>query len=88
MKYPVYSIRDKATAFMAPMVDVNEQSAIRNFAQAVNSGNGSIGFQPGDFDLYKIGEFDDKKGIVTPVEPIEFVVNGNNLFKVGVKDEM
>lgn len=88
MKYPVYSIRDKATAFMAPMVDVNEQSAIRNFAQAVNSGNGSLAFQPGDFDLYKVAEFDDQKGTLFPIEPIQFIVNGNNLKKGSEFNEM
>lgn len=83
MKYPVYAIRDKASAFMSPVVDQSDAAAIRNFANAVNSDTGIIGFQPSDFDLYKIGEYDDQNAQLSPVSPVEFIVNGAALVKRG-----
>lgn len=88
MIYPVYSIRDKATAFMPVSVDLNDQSAIRNFSMAVNAGSGPLGFSPADFDLYKVGEFNDQSGEIKPVTPAVFLVNGASLVGLvgGVSD--
>lgn len=79
MKYPMYSIRDKATCFMQPVCEQTEKTAIRNFSVAVN--NGALQFQCEDFDLYKIGYFDGESGELEHILP-EFVCNGANLKKV------
>lgn len=84
MKYPIFSVRDKATSFMPPLTDQTDQSAIRNFAQAVN--NGSLQVEPSDFDLYKVGYFDDQNGEIEHILP-EFMVNGLSV-KRGVQDEV
>lgn len=73
MKYPMYSVRDKVTSFMPPICEINENSAIRNFAQAINNGN--LQYQSEDFDLYRVGSFDDVSGEIETILP-EFVVNG------------
>lgn len=82
MIYPICAIRDQKTVFYPPMVEENTQSAIRNFAMNVNAGKGVLGFSPGDFALYHIGNFDSEKGVVEPVVPIDLLVNGNDVFGV------
>ena len=76
MQYGIYSIRDKHTGFMAPMIDMTDESAQRNFSLTVNSNPGVIGFKPEDFDLYKIGDFDIDSGIINPMIPPKFICNG------------
>ena len=81
MVFGVYSIRDKYTGFMQPSLDVNDQAAVRNFANAIKSANdGSImAFAPADFDLYKLGTFDSDKGIFETQIP-EFIIAGSTAF--------
>lgn len=76
----VYCIRDIHTGFMSPQCDMNDESAKRNFAMAVNSNPGVLGFRPADFDLYYVGQFDTEKGSLMPVNPVEFIVNGASVY--------
>lgn len=84
MKIGVFAIRDKHTGFLEPKLNINEQVAIRGFATAINNSpvGSEIGFAPGDFDLYKLGEFDSDTGMYDTHIP-EFVVSGSSV--VGVK---
>lgn len=77
----VYSIRDNKTAFMQPMLDINDKAAIRNFKLAVaNSPTGaSMAVYPEDFDLYRIGTFDNETGVVSPTTVPELIYSGGNL---------
>lgn len=80
MIYNVYAIRDqKSGRFMMPTCDINDETAKRGFAQAVNSDMGIVGFAPADFDLYQIAEFDDQNGRYKPNDVIELVCNGAQL---------
>lgn len=76
MKYPIYSIRDLKVGFGFPQCDQSDQTAIRGFSFAVNTGDGMMGYQPKDYDLYKIGEFDTEKGTIEGIIP-ELVANGD-----------
>lgn len=76
MTVNLYGIRDCHTGFMSPQVDMNDETAKRNFAMSVNNNPGVLGFRPGDFDLYYLGQFNTDSGELTAVNPIEFVVNG------------
>lgn len=76
MTVNVYAIRDVHTGFMSPTVDRNDESAKRNFSMMVNNNPGVIGFRPGDFDLYLIGEFDVDAGTVTGLTVPVLVING------------
>lgn len=76
MKFNVYAIRDVHVGFLAPSLDQNDETAKRNFALMVNNNPGVLGFRPSDFDLYNIGQFDADSGLMEPIVPIEFVVNG------------
>lgn len=84
MIFPIYSIKDSKVGFTPPTVDQNDGSAIRNFAYAINNG-GIMNYSPNDFDLYKIGEFNDESGIVNSFKPPEFIVAGISVF--GEKDK-
>lgn len=68
MIYPMYSIRDNKVGFMPPTCDQSDQSAIRNFAFAIN-GDGLMNYSPKDFDLFKVGEFDSEKGEIKSCMP-------------------
>lgn len=80
MKVNMYAIRDCYTGFMTPQVDSNNETAKRNFAMAVNNNPGVLGFRPGDYDLYMIGTYDTENGFLEPLNPIEFIVNGANVY--------
>lgn len=79
MKYPMYCIRDNKVAFMTPVIDTNQDTAIRNFAMAVNGQNDTMTFAPADFDLYQVGVFDSEKGMIEPMTPT-LVVSGTSVF--------
>lgn len=78
MKVNLYSIKDNKTGFMHPQVDLNHQSAIRNFelTLATVSGDTIMGFCPEDFDLYFVGQFDNESGIVSALSAPELIKCG------------
>ena len=80
MKRPVYAIRDAATGFGSPFVDVNDASARRNFAFAVNNNGDTMSFAPKDYDLYKLGEFDHESGTFDLLPCPQMVVAGTSVF--------
>lgn len=63
---------------MFPQCDTSDQTAIRGFAYSINQGDGLMNYNPKDFDLYKVGEFDSEKGEITGTLP-ELIVNGVSL---------
>lgn len=83
MTYDLYTLRDHYSAFGAPFAHANQNTAKRYFARLVNNSTGDIGFSPVDYDLYLIARFDDESGVVSVVNPMEFICNGADL--VGVK---
>lgn len=85
MKYGIYSMRDKHVGFTEPRIFMNDKVAVRNFAAAVNNSpaGSDLGFAPGDFDLYKLGEFDMDTGMFNTGVP-EFIVSGSSVY--GAKD--
>lgn len=69
MKYNLYSIRDIHTGFMTPMIDQNDMAAKRNFAHAVMQSSSLMNSHPGDYVLYRIGEFDTDAGKIVSCLP-------------------
>lgn len=68
MKY-IYSIRDCKVGYMNPVVDANDEYAIRNFNFAKNDPKTLLHDFPGDFVLCRIADFDDQTGVITPYPP-------------------
>lgn len=71
----VYSIRDaKAEYFNTPFFQKTKGEAIRNFSNAVNDEKTQLNQHPEDFDLWKIGQWDDQKGQIVSLSTPEHVV--------------
>ena len=64
MIYGVYCIRDVKNGFTAPMLDSNDETAVRNFETQVKNAeiNPTLFFNRPDFSLYKFGSFDTENG--------------------------
>lgn len=59
----IYSVFDTVSkSFTQPFYQVNEGVARRNIAAAVNNKEHNFHVAPGDYDLYRVGKFDDQTG--------------------------
>lgn len=66
----VFSVYDKkAKIFCQPFYAENSEVAIRSFAYAANDKTVDLGRYPTDFDLFKLGSFDDQTGKFDLHEP-------------------
>lgn len=66
----IYCIRDLKVGYLTPMVDVNDQTAIRNFGVATQHQESMMFAHPEDFELYKIGEFDDENAVIITMDKV------------------
>jgi hypothetical protein len=74
MKQNGYSIKDaKANTFGTPYFAINDQVAVRSFQQAASDPNTTINKNPEDFNLYRIGSFDDASGEFNPEKQPQFI---------------
>lgn len=78
MKYGVYSIRDARTGFLPPTVDLNDSSAMRNFAHACMQKESLLFSHIEDYCLCKIGEFDTETGKILHTMP-EVILDGTSI---------
>lgn len=74
----VVSMLDRKAGFDTIQLAINEGTASRAFAYAINNG-GLPEYAPADFELYKIGEFDQKTGKLTAIFPPELICNGQDV---------
>lgn len=85
MLYEVYSIYDmKAGLFLKPIFVQKKGQAIRMFENAcgdVNAKDSMLSKYPNDFQLHRIGEFDEESGKINGLVAPEFVVNGSDFVK-------
>ena len=86
MTYGVYSFRDNKVGFGQIWYDANDEVAKRGFAMMMTNSDGIMGFAPGDFDLFKIGEFDSETGQLDSVWPIQFIVSGRAVVPVDYEE--
>lgn len=80
----IYAIYDQAAkAYMKPMFLQADGLAMRVFKDAVNSGTESdISKHPEQFTLFKIGEYDDQKGIISSPGKPELLASGHEQVEV------
>lgn len=70
----VYSILDlKAGAFCTPFFLTNDNLARRAFGDAVLDSSTGVNKHPEDYNLYRIGEFDDNSGELIKIKCPEFL---------------
>lgn len=76
MKYSVYSIKDLKTGFLPPTVEMNDQSAIRNFEHACSNTQSLFFTHPGDYQFWRLGTYDTDTGELTS-DPV-FLIDAPN----------
>lgn len=82
MKTKVYAVMDnKLSAFMTPFFSHNDETAQRSILVALSHAESAIAVAPDDYDLYKIGIFDDESGLIDSEPTPVFVVRAANLKK-------
>lgn len=70
MKTQIYSVYDMAAkAYLPPFYSVNDDTALRSFASAVQDTNHNFSRHAADYTLFNIGVFDDEQGDITPLQP-------------------
>lgn len=74
MKKIITVMKDDKVGFMTPTVDINKETAIRNFKYCINQQE-YYHANAADFSLFIIGEYDDQIGSIETRVP-EFVCNG------------
>lgn len=85
MKFRMYSIRDRLTGFMTPVLEQSDSVAVRNFRMAIDSQNRDksiMAFSSSDFSLYHIADFDSETGIISPISPLDFICQGDSFSEV------
>lgn len=79
MRLRMYAVHDSLSGFMTPVVEESDPVAVRNFRMACDSVGSSatlMSYNPLDFSLYHIADYDSATGIVTPVVPLELICRG------------
>lgn len=84
MVQQMYSIFDtKASLFGGPFFAFNDGVAQRNVAASVRGGDSLLSKFPEDYQLFRVGAFDDQSGIVEPAIPAVHVCNLSSLTSKG-----
>lgn len=83
MIYGVYAVRDVKMGFAQPLLDNNDETAIRNFSSQCKSAqmNPTLFYAPEDFSLYKIGEYDTDTAKLSAITPPTLLIEAVNIKK-------
>lgn len=70
MRMAIYAIYDTATgAYMRPFFVQADAQAVRAFSDLAVAADHEVGKHPEDYSLFRIGQFDDKKGKIIGESP-------------------
>lgn len=76
MLQKVYSVRDaKGECFRQPFFKITHGEAERDFAQLVKDPKTIVAQYPQDFELWYLGDYDEKKGLLIPLATPQHVVS-------------
>lgn len=65
MKHGMYSVYDtKSKTWQNPFYAINDAIAERMIGDAVDDPQTLLSKHPSDFQMYKVGEFDDQEGVI------------------------
>lgn len=74
MVHQIVAVQDaKASAFLTPVFFANVGQAIRLFGDVCAQKDSSFYVHPEDYALYKLGEYNDNSGIITPLHTPEYL---------------
>lgn len=78
MDQNLYTIKDiKAEHHLPPFVSMNDATALRQFATAVNTPGHEFNVHPGDFQLWRIAIFESGQATISENEP-KLIGEGQN----------
>ena len=78
----LYAIKDNKVGFWKPFIQPNEAVAVRDFSNMINhSDDGFVQQNYADLDLYQLGTYDDKTGVI--VSDVKFIASGAGVKKEG-----
>lgn len=88
MTYKIFTLYDTASeSYQMPVFSRNDNSAIRELVTSINFNKDSlVYFNPDDFLLYCVGDFDNESGQITSSLP-RLVGRVGEFLKRGVSDE-
>ena len=67
----IYTVRDtKSGLYSAPFFQLNDEMAIRAWFGAVINKETLFAQHPGDFDLYRIGKWDEESAVIESTSPV------------------
>jgi hypothetical protein len=76
----VYAIRDsKAECYNQPFFQKTHGEAERNFQMLVRDDKSTVSKYPDDYDLYYLGDYDDNKGLIKPLDTPQHIVKAVSL---------
>lgn len=79
MQYGLYVLKDEKVGFLQVMQDTNDESALRNFAYAINQPNTLHAFAKSDFNLYKLGVFDSNTAEIVLEKTPTLIASGSSV---------
>jgi len=91
MIYQVFAVKDdKAAAFALPFFLPRMEVALRSFRDAMKDPKHDMSRHPEDYSLWCLGEFDDNKGAMLPVEPVLVARAADEVAKapIAISDEL
>lgn len=84
-KLIICAVRDRAVdAFGQPFFVRHEGEALRSFADEINRSGSTFGAHPDDYDLYRIGYYDDASGTILPADKPDMLSTGKSLVSTPV----
>lgn len=70
----IYAVYDeKAKSYLDPVYFGHDGEALRKFSDVVSNDKSPIAKHPGDFAMYKLGQFDTSSGAIAGVKNPEFL---------------
>lgn len=82
----IYAIRDLKTNYGNPVCDINDEAAKRGFMMAVEYGQNELSKMPQDFELVKIGTFNEDTGEIVPCV-MEIIITGFECLRLLNREE-
>lgn len=80
----MYAFKDVLIGFMEPFLQQNRAVAMRSFQQTMTNENSGISRYQKDIELWKIGNFNEETGEITP--ELEYVMAGRDVKKGGTTE--
>lgn len=76
MTMNLYSVRDVKSTYMSPVVGSNDAQAMRSFRAGMRAVP-EFEVAPADFELYRIGEYNNESGMIIPTVPPVWICSGS-----------